>query len=363
VAKMSLVIELRNSAPLLDFRAEIPLGQITVLFGPSGSGKTSILRAIAGLTRSQYEQIQLDNEIWSDSRRRIHRPTQQRSVGFVPQNYALFPHLTALENVKMALLSLPADERQYRAQQCLTDVHIAGLEHRYPRELSGGQKQRVALARAIAKRPKVLLLDEPFSAVDYNTRKHLYIELLRLHKELSPTIVLVTHDLDEAAQLASYLCLLHQGQLLQSGETEVVLSHPNCETAIQLLDIPNFFEGTIDWSSENQPALCWGVYRLRVMVQRTVEGPVHWAIQPVNVLMVRPDKPWNPHLENPIITQVMEVIRLGSDALIWLVPTEIPNTSLQMRLPIRALRRYCITPGQQLTVCLRSVDLIIIEKK
>ncbi len=357
---MSLFLELHNDAPLLNFHAEIPSDRITALLGPSGSGKTSILRAIAGLSKCKQEVVRFAKETWSDSTTGLHLPTRHRPVGLVPQHYALFPHLTALENVTMALLALPTPERQQRALECLGLVHIAELKNRYPHELSGGQKQRVALARAIAKQPKVLLLDEPFSAIDYSTRKHLYVELLRLHETLSATIVLVTHDLEEAAQLTSYMCLLHQGRLVQAGETEEVLTHPICEEAVRLLDIPNLFDGRVEWVND-QPCLHWGTYTLQLPPgQLQPSDPVRWAIQPANVLMVRPDKPWSNHLENPILTQVIEVIKLGSDTLVWLAPTEMPETRLQMRLPIRAVHRYAIAPNQNITVCLRGTDVIVL---
>jgi len=184
---MTLSVSLTHAAPRLDFHAEIPIGKITALAGPSGSGKTSILRSIAGLLRASVTKIKLDDEVWDDDA--IHMPTRDRPLGFVPQHYGLFPHLTAHGNVAAALLHLPAAERARRAAECLALAHVEGLDARYPRELSGGQKQRVALARAISRSPQLLLLDEPFSAVDYATRKHLYLELRRLHAQLNCTIL------------------------------------------------------------------------------------------------------------------------------------------------------------------------------
>ncbi|MDP2751592.1 MAG: ATP-binding cassette domain-containing protein [Rhodocyclaceae bacterium] len=209
---MTLSIKLKHAAPFLDICVEIPIGKITALVGPSGSGKTSVLRAMAGLLRTQESRIVLDNLVWNDAA--IHLPTRHRSIGFVPQHYGLFPHLTAQGNVEAALLHLPATTRVQRARECLKLSHVEGLETRLPSDLSGGQKQRVALARAIARSPQLLLLDEPFSAIDYATRKHLYAELHRLHAELGCTIVLVTHDADEATRLASHLIQIQQGRII-----------------------------------------------------------------------------------------------------------------------------------------------------
>lgn len=233
---MSLVIEVRHDAPCLDFAAELPEGEITALAGPSGSGKTSLLRAIAGLLRPCHARIALSGTIWDDARN--HLPTRHRPIGFVPQHYGLFPHLTALGNVETSILALPPPARRARALECLDAAHVADCADRRPRQLSGGQKQRVAIARAIAREPKLLLLDEPFSAVDRATRKSLYVELRQLHARRPMTVLLVTHDLDEAVQLAPHLVLIDAGRKVQTGPTADVLTCPANETAARLLDIP-----------------------------------------------------------------------------------------------------------------------------
>src|SRR5690606_11288041 len=261
---MSLALALHHDGPPLDFVAEVPAGCITALVGPSGSGKTSILRAVAGLLRVRRARIAFGDDVWDDAQR--HRETRDRPIGLVPQGYALFPHLTVQSNVETALLHLDAARRRQRASECIALAHVAGLERRRPHELSGGQKQRVALARAIAREPKVLLLDEPFSAVDRSTRKRLYVELRRLHARLDNTIVLVTHDLDEAAQLASHLLLVRHGRLLQAGPTAEVLTRPRDEAAARLLDIPNAFDARADGARAGEPLVFrWGPHALRAV--------------------------------------------------------------------------------------------------
>jgi molybdate transport system ATP-binding protein len=353
---MSLVLDIRHDAPLLDFSAELPSGAITALAGPSGSGKTSLLRAVAGLLRTRQARIVLDGDPWDAPGR--HRPTRERPIGLVPQHYGLFPHLTVLGNVEAALLHLPRAERRAQALACLERTRINGLEGRLPRQLSGGQRQRVALARAIARGPRLLLLDEPFSAVDRATRKQLYVELRLLHAQTPLTMLLVTHDLDEAAQLASHLVLLDRGRLIQAGPTPEVLTRPNSEAAARLLDIPNLFDAVLE-TVEDRPRLRWGPHTLRLGAAPPglADGPCRFAVLPENVLLVRPDRPGDRQLENPLPARVAELMELGPEVLVWLVPEGLADR-VQMRLPERALRRYQLSPGSQIEVCLRGADIL-----
>lgn len=354
---MSLELELRHDAPRLDFMATLPEGRITALVGPSGSGKTSVLRAIAGLLRPERARVEIAGDVWDDER--VHLPTRQRSLGFVPQHYGLFPHLTARGNVETALLALSEAERKARALAYLEAAHVADCAERRPRQLSGGQKQRVALARAIAREPKLLLLDEPFSAVDRTTRKSLYLELRQLHAQRPMTILLVTHDLDEAAQLAAHLVLLDEGRVVQTGPTEQVMTRPATRTAARLLDIPNVFPASIE-NREGRFRLRWGPHLLAIGKEERQEGDGHFAVLPHNVLLIRPDKPWGTHLENPIDGRITDILQLGPEAVVWIEPAGLADQRLQMRLPVRALTRHALVIGDAVQFSLRAADMILL---
>lgn len=238
-ATAGLEVLIRQDHPIpLDLAFACRPGELVALIGPSGAGKTTALRTIAGLYRPQEARVSCGGETWLDTVAGAFRGPHDRRVGMVFQAYALFPHLTALGNVEAALTHRPKRERDGRARDLLRLVHLDGLGDRRPAELSGGQQQRVALARALARDPKVLLLDEPFSAVDRRTRRRLREELVGLRTAVRAPIVLVTHDLDEAASLADRLIVIDKGALLQEGTPADVLGSPASDAVRDALDLP-----------------------------------------------------------------------------------------------------------------------------
>lgn len=236
----ALSIECRQDAPIpLDVSISTRAGELLALIGPSGSGKTTVLRSVAGLYKPRHGRISVGGESWLDTDKNIDMSPQQRRVGLVFQDYALFPHLSAVDNVALAMLDADKVTRQRRAEELLARVHLNGLAHRRPSQLSGGERQRVALARALARDPKVLLLDEPFSAVDRMTREPLKQELASLHRALDIPIVLVTHDIEEAQALADRICVLNKGNVMQIGAPDDLRLRPRTVGVARLMGQDN----------------------------------------------------------------------------------------------------------------------------
>lgn len=204
----------------LDAELEVRGTEFLVILGQSGSGKTTLLRCIAGLETPEEGYIEVDGEVWFDSKRRINLPPQRRNVGFVFQDYALFPNMTVLENVMYGMRKKDKD----RAIELLRMAGLEGLKDKKPDKLSGGQKQRVALLRALAKEPKVLLLDEPLSALDPDLRLELQKELRNFQKNASIPALMVSHDKEETLRLADRVIRIHKGKIVEEGEPQRILA-------------------------------------------------------------------------------------------------------------------------------------------
>lgn len=233
-------------------------GQLLALVGPSGAGKTSFLRMLAGLMRPQAGRVTVGDAVWCDTERGIFLPPSQRHVGMVFQQYALMPHLSALDNVALALLHLPRPQRLARAREWLERVRLStDQQQRRPAALSGGQQQRVAVARALAREPRLLLLDEPFSAVDQMNRHNLYPLLADLRKDIHIPMVLVTHDLAEARMLADTLVVMDGGQVLQQGSPAHLYRAPRNVRVADLVGVQNRFRGTWLGPVDGEPGWGW----------------------------------------------------------------------------------------------------------
>ncbi|WP_312829965.1 sulfate/thiosulfate ABC transporter ATP-binding protein CysA [Pantoea anthophila] len=290
-----------RTSVLNDISLDIASGEMVALLGPSGSGKTTLLRIIAGLEHQNSGQIRFHGNDVS----RLH--ARDRQVGFVFQHYALFRHMTVFDNIAFGLTVLPRRERpsaagiKQRVTRLLEMVQLAHLANRFPAQLSGGQKQRVALARALAVEPQILLLDEPFGALDAQVRKELRRWLRQLHEELKFTSVFVTHDQEEAMEVADRVVVMSQGNIEQVGTPDDVWRDPATRFVLEFLGEVNRFDGEIHGSQFHVGAHHWPLGYTSAH-----QGPVELFLRPWEIDVSR-----HSSLETPLPVQVLEVSPRG----------------------------------------------------
>ncbi|MFM2274253.1 MAG: hypothetical protein RL211_125 [Pseudomonadota bacterium] len=354
----ALVVEVEQSHPMpLSGGFRCGAGELVALVGPSGAGKTSMVRVLAGFMRPRHALVQVGAEVWSDSARNIFLLPQQRHVGVVFQNYALMPHLSAIDNVSLSLLHLSRADRQLKAQAWLEHVQLSpDQQTRRPALLSGGQQQRVAVARALAREPRLLLLDEPFSAVDQMNRQSLYQLLADLRRELSIPIVLITHDLHEASLLADRLVVMDEGIVLQQGFPTTIHRSPRNARVADLVGIQNRFQGVwagpsdqtewgfLQWTTGDAGASVGPVLRVRDKGKISVGQSVTWVISSDGIVLLD----HLPEAENEFVAIVTEARHLGEITLVTLKLSDVSSVLLQLTLT--GQQRLQISAGCQLTV-------------
>ncbi|WP_255303888.1 ABC transporter ATP-binding protein [Halomonas sp. BL6] len=363
-----LVVTAQQAGPIpLNASFRCAPGELLALVGPSGSGKTTLLRTIAGLYQPEQGRVSCAGAEWfwaQEGQRRSLTP-QARRIGMVFQDYALFPHLTALQNVQLAMGHLPRVQRLEHATQWLSRVRLQGLEARYPSELSGGQRQRVALARALAREPQALLLDEPFSAVDQVTRRRLQRELALLRQHISIPIILVTHDLDEATALADQICVLHNGVSLQQGTPEALFRRPASPLVARLLDRHNVFSGEVVETDAGR-RLQWGEWRLEVAeaegLDRVELGkPLAWYLPPSDIVLHRRGRPSQGERENPVAATVSEMVVLGGMTSISLRVSH--QDMLRFDIATHAAKRNQLRLGERVHVSLLAEGIHLMPEQ
>ena len=293
-ARLSVDIEVQRGP----FRLQIRLSagnEILVLFGPSGAGKTTLLNTIAGLVTPTAGEIIFDGIPFF----RKHRPginvnllARKRRIGYVFQDYALFPHLTALENVAYALWR--QRDASSRASALLKKMGIAHLGNRYPHELSGGQKKRVAIARALAPDPQLLLLDEPFSAIDMSLRERLHSDLHVLQHESGLVVLCVTHNMEDVFAIGHRLAVIQDGHVEQIGLVEDVFRRPVNQRVADTMGIHNLFQARVVDSRPTGIVLEWDGLRLEAPFQPVSMGDMVTAyIRPEDIKVLYPDMPFS----------------------------------------------------------------------
>ncbi|MEX1102776.1 MAG: ABC transporter ATP-binding protein [Dehalococcoidia bacterium] len=354
----------------LDFRAAVQLGpfkyeaalcaagEILVLFGHSGAGKSVTLQLIAGLLRPDAGRILVDGRCVFDSATRTNVPPQDRQVGYVVQDLALFDHMTVRQNIEFGV---PRGVPSSRVDDLMAMLGITGLEKRRPRTLSGGQQQRVALARALAREGRLLLLDEPFSALDESLRAALRRELLRLRRDLGLTIVFVTHDLREAHLLADQLAVFDEGALLQVGPREEVFRRPLSRRVAELTGVTNIARGVVLDTEPSQTIV--EVLGLPLHIERPAGASafspgtgVDLAIRAERVNLRRLD-PETPAL-NVLEVDIVEEFAYGSTHTLHLRPTG-PGPALEVEIAARPYEILDVVNRRRWLVELPPADLHI----
>ena len=270
-----------QTCAITDLSLDMRPGEMLALLGPSGSGKTTLLRILAGLDRPTSGRVTFDGE---DA---LRLPVQERNVGLVFQNYALFRHMTVLGNVAFGMTVRPRSRRsskteiRKRALDLIELVQLKGLEKRYPTQLSGGQRQRVAFARALAIEPRLLLLDEPFGALDAQVRKELRRWLVEIHKETGHTTVFVTHDQEEALEIADRIMVMRDGKIEQIGTPDEIYDKPNTPFMFSFIGessaLPVRVEGGRLWLDDHQ---------LDLLPDNVPDGPAKLFLRPHDVDVV-----------------------------------------------------------------------------
>ncbi len=260
-------VKIKKALPGFNLQVSFTINQeILSLVGPSGSGKSLTLQCISGLMSPDEGYINVNGRVLFDSEKGINIPPQKRKIGYLFQNYALFPHMSVYENIAFGISTLKRSEIDSRVSYLLDKMRLSDFKDRSPRSLSGGQQQRVALARALAPEPEILLLDEPFSALDTQVRGRLERELLAIHQFYQGNIIFVSHNLDEAYRLSSQIAVYNGGQILQMGPKHCLINTPADINVARLTGARNLVEGVIERVEDSRLTVLvaeWGK-RLRV---------------------------------------------------------------------------------------------------
>jgi ABC-type sulfate/molybdate transport systems ATPase subunit len=264
---------------------------VTALYGPSGAGKSLTLLCLVGLRRPSRGYIRLNGRTLFDAPASIHLAPHLRRMGLVFQEYALFPHLTVAGNLGYGLQGLPRAEVRRRVHAMLHLLRLDGFGSRYPGELSGGQRQRVALGRGLIIQPELLLLDEPFSALDQMERERLRGEVLELLQGFGGTTILVTHNLQEAYLMARQIAVIDAGRILQAGPKDEVLQHPKTRRVAEHVGVTNIFHGTVADAYTGAAEIAWRGQPLTVTCPVPPTGvPVEFCIRSEDVRLVWPER-------------------------------------------------------------------------
>ena len=337
---------------LKEINLEVMSGEFLTLLGPSGSGKTTLLMALAGFTSPDYGSIKFGNE------EVVLKPPHLRGIGMVFQNYALFPHMNVEQNVgyPQKLRGVSKSSIKETVEEALSTVKLDGLGHRGVSELSGGQKQRVALARAIVFKPKILLMDEPLSALDKKLREEMQIELRHLHDSLNITTVYVTHDQKEALTMSDRIAVINEGSLMQLGTPTEIYNNPNNSFIADFIG-----ESSLIPIKVKDKCAQLGALKLLVNHKVDFDGDYLLVIRPEKLFLSKGDE----INTNFFVVSVLESIFQGESQLlvIKLDSKLFGEQTLQMRIANGTdLKEKLPAVGEKISVGLRMADTFLVEK-
>jgi molybdate transport system ATP-binding protein len=335
---------------------------ITILFGRSGSGKTTLLNCIAGLGRPDAGRIALDSRVLFDADAKIDVPPAKRAVGFLFQDLALFPHLTAAQNVEYGLARLPANERRERAAAILEAMRVGSLATRKPAEISGGEKQRVALARSLVTDPAMLLLDEPLAALDAITKSSIIADLRAWNAAHGIPIIYVTHSLEEAFAVGEAVVVLEAGKIVARGNPLEVLDAPRQEMIAQLAGFENLFDATVSALHEERGtmtcALAGSGLELEVPLTHTPPGARLRVAIRAGDIMIATQHPHDISARN-VFTGVITAIRTEGHSAIAAVEA---GRNFTVRLTLGSREDLRLQPGAQVWLVIKTYSCHLVAE-
>ncbi len=340
------------------FDLEADAFSVTVLFGPSGCGKTTVLRCLAGLERPDRGIIRVGDAVWFDGTQNLYLPPQKRNLGYLSQDYSLFPHLNVAENIAFGLKNRSKKEIDARVKDQLSALHLEGLAQRRPSELSGGQQQRVALARATARQPGLVLLDEPLSALDAPTRETIRRDLrLWLARFKAPAIV-VTHDRVEALALADQVVVMDQGKIQQSGPIAEVFSRPSNVHVARIIGTETVTPGLVKTVVDGLATVAMGSSTVTAMADNIGVGEqVFVCIRGEDVLL-QADRPERMSARNCLAGSILSVVPEGPLSRVR-IACGFELTALVTR---PAIEELALRPGAKVVALLKAQSIHLIPR-
>jgi molybdate transport system ATP-binding protein len=328
-----------------------------VLFGPSGSGKSTLLKIIAGFFNPSQGIIKVRNKVLFDSQQKLSVPIYKRNIGYLPQNYSLFPNLTVLENIQYGLKAQKIKIDHQEIHQICTRLKIDNLLGQYPKKLSGGQQQRVALARILPLKPEMLLLDEPFNALDQEIRESLRDLVREISDQYQIPILLVTHNLEEASIFAEYIMLISNGSQVESGDSSMIFNHPQKLTSAKMMGIENLWP--IDKKLFSDIVVVNGM-SIRVN-HKNLQEKTHIGIRAEEVMILRENKPLRNKIQENILSgTIQEITDRGKYKKIIFQGTN--DLFIQINMPVYVFRRLNLFKGKTIKVSLKMESLVLCQQ-